>query len=187
MKLNKNVLIPPKEQLLRISRVHFIYAFAFVASILVFDAWDLIAPEDVLGRWKIAAFMIITTTLVWYAAKSQTQKTLLFDLCVYTLILMDLYVAGSLVYAERGMASRAVMLFVIPIITAAALQRASALFATASLAVATYTYMAVKYFVDNFNEGYKIELYATLGFYCLIFYVVAWALSALMLDSSRQK
>lgn len=176
-----------QQRLLRIARVHFVYTFAFIVSIMVYDAWNLIAPEDVLGRWKIAAFMLVTTTLVWYAAKSQSQKPVLFNLGIYTLILMDLYVAGSLVYAERGMASRAVMLFVIPIITSVALQRASALFATASLAIATYTFMAVRYFVVNFNEGYKIELYATLGFYCLMFFVIAGALSALMKDASRAK
>ena len=167
--------------------MHFLLAFLFTDSILAYDAWKLIAPEDVLGRWKVAALLLVATTLVWYIAKNANHNPIVYKTALYALILTDLYVAASLVYAERGMASRGVMLFVIPIIISTAFERASAVFATAALATAAYTFMAVRYFVVNFNEGYKIELYATLAFYSALFFVVAGLLSAALHDKARNQ
>lgn len=180
-------LISLQQKTLRVARMHFVYVAAFVASVIAFDSWKLIAPEDVLGRWKVAAMMLVITTLVWYIVKAASPKNLTYNASVYALILMDLYVAAFLVYAERGMASRAVMLFAIPIIVSVVLRRASALFATASLATAVYSFVVIRYFVVNFNEGYKIELYTTLGFFIAIFFVLAGLLSVLLPDSSRKR
>jgi hypothetical protein len=58
--------------------------------------------------------------------------------------------------------------------------RRSALFATALLAIATYTTTAISYFVLNFNEGYMAELYGEVIFYSAIFVIVAaflWSIS----------
>ena len=169
------------------SRVHFVYAFLFTLAILAYDAWKLIAPEDVLTRWKLAALLLIVTTLVWYIAKTPDRQPIVIKSCLYALIMTDLFVAANLVYSERGMASRAAMLFVIPIIVSYTLERASALFAAAALATAAYTFAAVRYFVVHFNEGYKFELYATLAFYSAIFFVVAGLLSSLMMDRARNQ
>ena len=78
------------------------------------------------------------------------------------------------------MASRAVFLFVIPLIVIALLMSLSALLLTATICVAVYITTTVSYFVNNFNEGYKVELYGEVGFYSAMFYVVAYLLWAVV-------
>jgi hypothetical protein len=77
------------------------------------------------------------------------------------------------------MASRAVFLFALPILVAACLHRWGMIQLTAILSVVAYIVTAIAYFVLNFNEGYKIELYGEIGFYSaliLAFGSMVWAL-----------
>lgn len=157
----------------RISRLHFIYVGILVAQILIYDAWKLIAPEAVLHRWIAAACLLTVTTVVWYTVRGKAKGLLACKLLLGSLILTDIAIAAFSVYAQRGMASRAVLLFIIPIIVSAVLMSRRALFATAALAAAAYSTSAIAYFVLNFNEGYKIELYGEVGFYCAMFFVTA--------------
>ncbi len=164
--------------ILRISRVHFYYALVFALSIIIGDAWKLITPDAVLQRWTVAATMLVVTTIVWYASRSTPRRDQYYKILAYALILMDIGVAAFMVYAERGMASRGVALFAIPIVVSAVLNTRSAPFATAALSVAAYSFAAVRYFVVNFNEGYKIELYSVIAFYSACFFIIAglvWA------------
>src|SRR5690606_10929252 len=89
------------------------------------------------------------------------------------LILADILIASFSVYTQRGMASRAVLLYIIPILVAASLGKRVVLFGAALLGIAAYTTTAIMYFVLNFNEGYKVELYGEIGFYSAIFLLVA--------------
>ncbi|HSX24257.1 MAG TPA: hypothetical protein VLE74_04105, partial [Candidatus Saccharimonadales bacterium] len=61
----------------------------------------------------------------------------------------------------------------------------SAIFASAALSVAAYTSSAVAYFVLNFNEGYKIELYGEVGFYCVLMFILASFLWSITRPRSR--
>ncbi len=163
---------------LRIARVHFYFILAYVATIIIYEGWQLITPQAMLRRWTLAAIMLIVTTVVWYAARSVTKNELYYRVLAFTLIILDIYVAAFSVYAERGMASRGVALFAIPIAVSAMLYSRSALFATAALCSAAYSLAAVRYFVVNFNEGYRIELYSVIGFYGAGFFILAsilWA------------
>ena len=157
----------------RLARVHFYYVLIFALSIVVYDAWKLIAPQAVLQRWTVTAILLAATAIIWYAARNNTHSQIYYKTLIYALILLDIYVAAFWVYAERGMASRGVALFAVPIIVSAALASRSALFATAALATAAYAFAAVRYFVVNFNEGYKIELYSVIAFYSACFFVLA--------------
>lgn len=162
----------------RVAIVHFVYAGLLVSQVIIYDAAKLITPEAVLRRWQAIALLLVTITAVWYLAKSKHIYTLGYTLLTGVLVLADILLASFYVYDQRGMASRAVLLYLVPIAAVAILRSKSALFATAALAVTAYTTAAITYFVVNFNEGYKIELYGELGFYSAIFFVVAsllWA------------
>lgn len=156
-----------------VSKVHFAYAGLLALQIIIFDAAQLITPKAVLERWQIIALLLVVTTVVWYLAKTRWATSLGFLIFTVSLVLTDIAVASSYVYDQRGMASKAVFLYLVPIVTAAVLKSRSALFATALLCVAAYSTTAITYFVNNFNEGYKVELYGEVGFYSAMFFIAA--------------
>lgn len=168
----------------RVSRIHFIYILLFAAQILVYDAWNLIAPISVMQRWIVTAAMLITTTAVWFLAHSRIRSTNIYKTLFGILLLQDVAVASFSVYSQRGMASRAVMLYAVPIIISTVLRNSRAVFATAAFCIAAYVTTTVSYFVLNFNEGYKIELYGEISFYCITFLLLAMLLSVII--RSRQ-
>jgi len=162
-----------QSNLLNVVRLHFVYASLFAIQIIVYDAWKLITPEAVLRRWTVAAILFVVTTAVWYLAHNKAIATRLYKGLLLTLILVDIGVASFSVYTQRGMASRAVMLYVLPIMISAILASRSAIIATTALCIAAYFTTAVSYFVLNFNEGYKIELYGEVIFYSAFFLLLA--------------
>ena len=162
-----------RAQTLRLSRAHFAYVLVLAGQIILYDAAMLISPDFVLKRWLVTAGLLVVTTIVWAFAHQVNKTNQLYEKLIYALILADLAVASFSVYTQRGMASRAVLLYVIPIIVAASLGKRVALFGAALLSIAAYTTTAVMYFVLNFNEGYKVELYGEIGFYSAIFLLVA--------------
>jgi hypothetical protein len=125
------------------------------------------------------AIFTIGVTVVWLAAK-QTDNKAKLKFLIYSLISLDVAVASFGIYTQRGMASRAVMLYAIPLIVAGLLASRSALLATAVLCMVAYTTTALSYFVINFNEGFKIELYGEVGFYSILFFVIAHLLWSIM-------
>ncbi len=171
---HKNQTAQLKIGTLRVSRIHFLYAAALVAQVIIYDAWKLITPQALLQRWLVAAALLATTTVVWLLAKSRPLTAAGYRNLVYLLVLVDIFVASFAVYTQRGMASRGVFLYVIPIITAAVLASRSTILATTILSVAAYTTTTLAYFVLNFNEGYKIELYGEVGFYSVALFIVGF-------------
>jgi len=163
-------------RLARLTYIHFIYMLLFAVSIIIYDASQLIAPEAVLYRWKLATTMIIVITAVWYFARVKARPRLQRWL-IATLVFADILFASFLVYADRGMASLAVTLYAVPIIVSAATGSSRAILGTASLCTAAYTLATVKYFVDYFNEGYKVQLYSTIGFYGAVFFLIAFLIT----------
>ena len=161
---------------LRLARIHFLYVALLVIQIVVYDAWKLIAPKAVMQRWVITAVLLAVTTTVWYLAHSKQRSNTTYRFLVLALILADIAVASYSVYTQRGMASRAVALYAVPIITSTVLLSRTALFATAAICAASYTTAAISYFVNYFNEGYKIELYGEIGFYSAAMFLLAMLL-----------
>ncbi len=170
----------------RLARVHFVYVAVFAAQTIIYDSWHLVAPLAVMNRWIVSALLLIITSVVWYLAKNSVRSTSGLKTLVGWLVLTDIAVASFNIYTQRGMASRAVALYAIPIIVSATLLSRAALFATAALSAAAYIATAVSYFVLNFNEGYKIELYGEVGFYAVMFFVFA-ALLWVVIRSKRFK
>lgn len=171
---------PLRARLRRLSAVHFLLLLAVVVQIIVFDAGKLIPPEVVLQRWVATGLLAAVVTGVWYAAHNRLGDEKTLKKLAGILIVSDIAFASFATYSQRGMASRAVVLFIIPIIVAAAINRRTAILATAFLCVAAYMGTCVAYFVLNFNEGYKLELYGETGFYAALFIIIGLLLWSLV-------
>lgn len=159
--------------LLRTTGVHFWLVFAYGLIIVLSDAWNLITSELVWQRWAMACTMLIITSVIWYLSRANIKSTAYYRTLIIVLIVMDIVLATFTVYTERGMASRGVMLYALPIAVSAVLLNRSALYSTAALCTAAYIMAATRYFYAYFNEGLKIELYTTLGMYCAAFFILA--------------
>lgn len=175
-----------QKNIIRLCRVHFVLVGGYAAYIIASDATNLITPQVVLQRWTLLAILLAGLSIIWHLARHKSKNTNFYRLLVYILITLDIALATFSIYTQRGMASRAVILFALPIIVSSVLLSRSALFMTASLSAAAYVLAAVKYFVDFFNEGYKAELYIEVGFYCVIFFVLANILSNFIKLKTRE-
>ena len=169
-----------RSRLRRITTIHFGLAMIVAVQLIIYDTGKLIPPEVVLRRWIVLALQVIVITSVWYLARNRDDKSDTIKKLIMAIIVSDIAFASFMVYTQRGMASRAVILYVIPIIVSASLTRRSAIIATSVLSLAAYISTAMAYFVLNFNEGYKLELYGEVGFYSALFVLIAsllWTVS----------
>lgn len=156
-----------------LARVQFGLVAAYAVFILASDAWNLVARELTSQRWIMFGILLIVTTVVWYLARTDLKSANFYRVLVIAIILADIALASFAIYTERGMSSRGVALYAIPIVSSAVLLSRTALFGTAALCTAAYVMAATRYFYVYFNEGYKIELYSTLGLYSAGFFVLA--------------
>lgn len=166
--------------LIRICRIHFMFIGAYAFYAVAADATHLTTPQLVLQRWYMNAILLVGVGIIWYLARNNVRNSNYYRVLIYGLIVLDMAMATFNIYTQRGMASRAVMLFGIAIAVSSLLLSRTALFLTATLSTAAYSLAAVKYFVDFFNEGYKAELYIEVGFYCAVFFILAAILSVIV-------
>jgi hypothetical protein len=167
-----------RSSFVRVAKLHVVVGVIFMLQIIIYDAGKLITPEVVLKRWIISGILVLAGIVCWYLARLNDSTKVILNLAWF-LIAIDMVVGSFSIYTQRGMASRAVLLFVLPILVAGALRRWGMIYLTAVISVITYTTTAVAYFVLNFNEAYKLELYGEIGFYSALILVVAgmvWAL-----------
>lgn len=169
-----------RDGLITFTKLHFLLVLILIGQTILYDASQLIAPEAVLQRWVAISGLLSVNGIIWYLVKSKSGHIVLYKFLLLMMIIADIAFASFSVYTQRGMASKAVLLFVIPIIIAGLLRSRSALFAAAILCIAAYSLTAVSYFVLNFNEGYKVELYGEVGFYSLLLLLVAALLAKLL-------
>ncbi|HEX9679336.1 MAG TPA: hypothetical protein VGA08_01835 [Candidatus Saccharimonadales bacterium] len=169
-----------------ISRLHFLYIAAYIGSIVVFDMWNLIAREAVGQRWMAAALLLLANTIGWYVARMKLPNPGFYKSIVLTLITFDVLFVATNVYWERGMASLAVAQFAVPLLLAASLKSRGALLGTATLCAGAYSVSAVRYFFDNYGEGYRVQLYGTVGFHVALFFVLAWLLISVVRPDNRK-
>jgi len=170
----------------RLTRVHFLYILAYLLVTIVFDSWNLYTHEAVTELWTAAGVLLAINVILWYIARQSFNNGAVYRGVVSALVLADIGFAAYNVYWQQGLASKSVALFAIPIVTAAALKSRSALLTTATLSAATYAVVAVRYFYQNYGEGYRVELYGTVGFYCAIFFVLALLLLVIISDSKEK-
>lgn len=175
----KNHSTAVRNNFVRICKIHVLIALAGIIQLIIYDASKLITPDVLLKRWIAVSILVITAGTCWYVTRLR-QGTTYLPRAAAALIAVDIALAAFSVYTQRGMASRAVFLFVIPILVAAVFRRKGAIYLTALISATTYLATAVAYFVLNFNEGYKVELYGEIGFYSAMLFAVgglAWILA----------
>ncbi len=160
-------------RVLHVVEVHFLLVLAYVLGIISFDAWNLITHESVAQRWTYAGVLAIFVTIIWFLLKRYTKSAQAVTSLAYLLIALDIAFAGFNVYAQRGMASKAVMLFAVPLIVAAQLKSKFTVLATGALCVIVYSIAAVRYFHLFYGEGYRVELYGEVGFFSAIILILA--------------
>lgn len=160
--------------------IHFVLLIAYGVQIIVMDAWHVIVPQIVLERWIAGGLLLIAVAIVWYLAHNRNNSVATFKRLLFALVVSDIAFGAFNVYVQRGMAARAVALFAIPIAVSAILLSRAAIIATAAVCTAAYSGAAVAYFVLNFNEGYKTELYSEVAFYCFSFFVLAALLAVVV-------
>jgi hypothetical protein len=175
-----------KQRIVRVSRMHFYFALIMAVQIVIYDSWRLIVPEVVLQRWVAVALLFTGATVVWLLARSPSKQVLFYQKLIGSLVVIDVALASFMVYQTRGMASRAVLLYIIPIMTAAVFRSRAGLIATAFLSIAAYTSTTIAYFTLNFNEGYTVELYGEVGFYSAMLVLVSVMLWSLLGSSKKQ-
>lgn len=164
----------------RVAVTNFILLIGYCIQIMALDAWHVIVPEIVLQRWLAVSITLSMVAVMWYLAHNRNNSIATFKRILFGIILSDIAFAAFNIYVQRGMSSRAIFLFAIPIIISAVLLNRAAIYATAIISAAAYIGTAVAYFVLNFNEGYKAELYGEIGFYALALIALAGLLSTLV-------
>lgn len=172
--------------IIRAARVHFYLIGAYAVYIIASDATHLIAPNLVYQRWLMAGLLLAVTAGAWYFARETDKTTNYYRFLLHALILADIAFCGFNIYTQRGMASRAVVLFAIPIVLSGLLLSRVATFMVAILSAVVYILAAVKYFVDFFNEGYKAELYIETGIYIAVFFGLAGLISTIISFKSAE-
>jgi hypothetical protein len=157
----------------RVTRIHFLYVAAYMASIVVFDSWNLLTHPAVAQRWTAAGALLILDTLIWYVSRIKFSKDSVYIMLLLLLITADILFASFNVYWERGLASKSVMLFAVPIITAATMRSRSTLLAASTLSAAAYSIATIRYFNLHYGESYRVELYGYVGLFCTLFFILA--------------
>ncbi len=164
----------------RLTRINLGLTAVFAVFIIASDAWNLVTRELTSQRWMMCGALLAIAAAVWYLSRYNSKNPAYYKVLIVGTILAQVALASFVVFSERGMASRGVALYALPIVSSLALLSRSAVFATATVCTAAYVVTATQYFYIHFNEGYKAELYGTLFLYSAMFYIIAFILSVVM-------
>lgn len=162
-------------------RHHFVYAAVLLLGLILFDVWKVIPPDQLRVRWLLIIVLFAVTAILYQLASIFTRD-IQHRTIIYSLILIDIIIAASFVYLERGIASTSVALFAVPIAASTSLKNARSTYTIALLSVAAYALSCVSYFLDNQFEEFRARFYGT-----LIFHGVMMMVIALMLVSGNKK
>jgi hypothetical protein len=171
----------------RVTRIHFVYIAAYMASIIAFDSWNVYTHTDIGNRWTIAATLLIINTICWYVARIKFSNSSIYMILVITIILADIIFAATNVYWERGLASKAVALFAVPIVTAATIRSRTTILAVATLSVAAYSTSVIRYYNLHYGESLRAELYGYVGLFCLSFFILSALLMVIINPETNSK
>jgi hypothetical protein len=170
---NKSLINWLQATAVRVTRAHFVFIAAYMGSIIIFDSWNLFTHPEIGNRWTIAAILLIINTAIWFTARIKFSRDTIYILLILALVIADIVFVSLNVYWERGLASKAVALFALPIITSATLRSRSALLATTTLCVAAYSMSIMRYFNLHYGESFRAELYGYMALYAAAFFVLA--------------
>jgi hypothetical protein len=169
----------------RVTRIHFVYIAVYIASIVIFDSWNLYTHTAIGNRWSAASILLVINTVCWYMARIKFARESIYIMLVIVVIIADIVFAATNVYWERGLASKAVLLFAVPIVTAATLRSRSTLLAVASLSTAAYSGSVVQYYNMHYGESFRVELYGYVGLFCALFFILAALLLVIIQPKDR--
>jgi hypothetical protein len=155
------------------TRTHFYFILAYAVGLIIFDSWNLIPNEGMMQRWTAAGLLLFANVTLWYLARSKSNAAQYFRVLTLALIVADIAFAAYNVYLERGMASRSVILFTVPIVLAASTLSRRTIYASAFVSAAAYIMTITRYFSEHYGEGYKVELYGVAILYSALFFVLA--------------
>lgn len=158
---------------LRLCRLHFGLLILYGVLVGVYDSAHLMAPDIIMKRSVTFGILLVANTALWYAAHKEVQRSSYYKWLIYGVVLIDLVLATASVYTDRGVASRDVALFALPIISAAVLVNRSAIYGTAFLSLAAYVAVSMRYYFLHPNEMLHVEIYGMLVFHSAIFLAVA--------------
>lgn len=159
--------------LLRITRVHYFYIAAYMFSIIIFDSWNLLPYDAVAQRWTAAGALLVINTIIWYLCKSKVKSDNFYKILLVILIFADILFAAINVYWQRGIASKSVMLFLVPVVSASLVKSRSLLLAVTGISAVVYSIVSVRYFFENYGQGFRVELYGEVFFYSAVMFVIA--------------
>jgi hypothetical protein len=157
----------------RLTRVHFAYIAFYLASLIIFDSWNLYTHEAVGQLWTAGAVFLVVNAILWFASRLKSKNQWYYIAVVLVLLAADIAFASYNVWWQHGLASKALMLYAVPIVASAALRSRSILLATTTVSAAAYSMVAVRFFFRNYGLGYRVELWGTVGFYSAMFFVLA--------------
>lgn len=140
----------------------------------------MLTPEILQQRFFIIILMLSVTTSLWWFSRIRKLAPNTYKVIIFLQALMYIIVGGYSVYAERGMASNSVILFVIPLTIVSLAFSGKSLIATAVISIAVYAGVAIKYFMNFPSEGYKVELYGGIVFYAGVLLLISAMLWVLM-------
>jgi hypothetical protein len=170
----------------RVTRIHFIYIGAYILATIVFDSWNLYTHEAVTQLWTAAGVLLVINTVIWFLARQKYANKSFYVFNVLGLVLADIAFATYNVYWQQGLASKSVVLFIVPIITAAVLRSRSTLLGTTALCAAAYSTISVRYFFENYGQGYRVELWGTIGLYSVVFFILALLLMIIIKPTNER-
>lgn len=170
----------------RVGRVHFAFVATYMLATIIFDSWNLYTHQAVSLRWTASGVFLSLTAIVWYLARMKYKSLTFYSVLVLSLVAAGIIFAGLNVYWERGLASKSVILFALPLMSAATLRSRSTLLTTAAVSTAVYSTAAVRYFYQHYGESYRVELYGYLAFYCALFFIAAWLLWIVIKPTSEK-
>src|SRR5436190_11893506 len=130
----------------RVTRVHFFYVAAFIASTIIFDTWNLYTHQAVSQLWTAAGILLIVNIIVWYFSRANFSNKSIYIGLIWALIVADIIFASYNVSWQRGIAGKSVFLFTIPIVIAAAMRSRTNLFAVTAICAVAYSTTSVRYF-----------------------------------------
>ncbi|MDQ3094334.1 MAG: hypothetical protein M3Q70_04140 [bacterium] len=169
---SKSAVIWYRSSLLGVLKVHVFFIAVYTLYVILSQAWNVITDEAGLWRWVALSGLAITLIIVWLLSRPPKKGASYYKTLLQVMILADIAFASFNVFSQRGMASRAVALYALPIIIAASLLRLKWLVVTTLLCALSYIFSAWWYFHTHFNEGYKAELIFEVGFYSLFFVIL---------------
>jgi hypothetical protein len=157
----------------RVTRVHFVYIAFYLLSVIIFDTWNLYTHQATSQLWTIGGVLLAVNAVLWFIARFKLANYWYYVAVILAIIVVDITFASYLVWWQRGLYSKAIMLYTVPIITAATTRSRSILLTTTTLSAAAYSTVSVRYFFNNYGLGYRVELWGTIGFFSAMLFVLA--------------